>query len=255
MKLFFCLVLVLSASRLLAQQTVKDSVVRRDTINIHGYVYDEAGKPVKYIELRSSQKYIDFDRINITTRTDTSGYFILEGVKFNDTLTFEENVLYAPKPVYNKGSRFLMIYLPSALVKDVSERGQITISAKRRHPKIIPSFIRDYKANAGCFLGGVHVAARFRDGYGRFIQLVNEQVHYPTKAIENNIEGTVQVSFKVKRNGIPDEFKILKGIGYGCDEELINTIKRLGGWIPGIENGRPVMMTQTVSVEFKLTDK
>jgi TonB family protein len=80
-------------------------------------------------------------------------------------------------------------------------------------------------------------------------------VHYPTKAIENNIEGTVQVSFKVERNGIPDEFKILKGIGYGCDDELINTIKRLGGWIPGIENGRPVVMVQTVSVEFKLTDK
>lgn len=255
MKLFFCLLLILSASKLFAQQTKKDSIIRRDTINIHGYVYDEAGKPVKYIELRSSQKYIDFDFLNISTRTDTLGHFMLNGVKFNDTLTIEKNVLYVPKPVYNKGSRFLMIYLPFASIKDANEKGQAIISAKRTHVKVTPSFIRSYKENVGCFFGELHEAPRYKDGNDRLIQLINEQMHYPAKAINNNIEGTVQVSFKVEKNGAVYDFKVLKGIGYGCEEELINTIKRLGGWIPGIENGRLLVMDQTVSVEFKLTDK
>ncbi|QEM08499.1 TonB family protein [Mucilaginibacter rubeus] len=255
MRSFFSLLLILAASRLFAQQTKKDSIVKRDTINIHGYVYDEAGKPVKYIELRSSQKYIDFDRVNITTRTDTSGHFTLEGVKFNDTLTVEENILYASTPIYNEGSRFLIIHLPFAALKDVNQKGQMIISAKRTRAKTVPSFIRKSSDDPYCPFIGLHLAPRYKSGNERFIQLVNQQVLYPAKAIENNIEGTVQIAFKVEKDGTLTGFKVLKGIGYGCEEELINAIKRLGGWIPGIDNGRPILMTQTVSVEFKLTDK
>jgi TonB family protein len=246
---------VLSALNLFAQQTKSGSIVRRDTINIRGYIYDETGRPVKDIRLYSSQKYIDFEGTNIVAQTDTSGHFILEGVKFNDTLTVEENILYAPRLVYNKGSRFLIIYLPFAAPKDINQKGQITISAKRARSKIVPSFTRKISNDAYDPFIGMHLVAYYKGGNERFIKLVNQQVHYPAKAVENNIEGIVQIAFKVEKDGRPAGFKVLKGIGYGCEEEVINTIKNLRGWVPGIENGRPVVTSQTVSVEYKLTDK
>lgn len=60
-------------------------------------------------------------------------------------------------------------------------------------------------------------------------------VKYPKAAIENKIEGTVTVSFKVGADGALSDFIIEKGIGYGCDEELIRLIKEGPVWNQSLE--------------------
>ena len=49
--------------------------------------------------------------------------------------------------------------------------------------------------------------------------------NYPKKAEENNIEGTVVVQFDMDSNCMFVNFRILKSLGYGCDEETIKAIK------------------------------
>jgi len=255
MRLFLFSILLLFSLKLSAQKSKPDTVIKRDTINLRGYVYDQTGKPIKYIRLQSTQKWMDTPLWNIGAMTDTTGYFQLNGIKFSDTLTFEKNVLYNLVPVYNKGSRYMVIYLASATPVDITADAPIKVNATRKHKRITPSFDLNYSRQANIDNFEIHMIPRFKDGNKHFAEQIKRQIQYPSKAIDKNIEGTVTIGFQIKRDGTPINFKVLQGIGYGCEEELINAIKRLGGWIPAIENGRPILMEQTVSVEFKLTDK
>jgi protein TonB len=49
--------------------------------------------------------------------------------------------------------------------------------------------------------------------------------------------------------------KVLKGIGCGCDEEALRIVSDSPKWRPGKLAGLPVDITQTVTIQFKLTDK
>jgi len=254
MRLFLCAMMLLASFKLLAQKSKPDTVIKRDTINIRGYIYDRMGRPIKHIGLESTNPWMEAPSWHVGATTDSSGYFELKGAKFNDTLTFEKSVLYNTVPVYNKGSRYMIIYLASLHPIDITDKKPIAVTAVRKHRKITPSFDVIYStANIDKF--SFQAPPKFEGGNEHFIELIKQQLHYPQKAIDNNIEGLITVGFQVERDGFPVNFKILKGIGYGCEEALINIIKSLSCWRPAIENGRPVVAAQTVSVEFILTDK
>lgn len=68
-----------------------------------------------------------------------------------------------------------------------------------------------------------------RDEYQKYLKT---NVKYPAAAIDNNISGEVIVSFTVNSDSSLTDFKIDKGIGFGCDEELIRLIKAGPAWIP-----------------------
>ena len=89
------------------------------------------------------------------------------------------------------------------------------------------------------------------DGMVAYKKYLARNLKYPEKAKENEISGKVSVSFTVNEKGKPSGFKILKGLGYGCDEEAIRLIKEGPEWSPKIENGLPVESKQTLVVEFR----
>ena len=94
MKFFLFATLLLISFRSYAQKSKPDTVIKRDTINLRGYVYDRMGKPVKYIKLESTQTWMEGPSGHLAASTDSTGYFQISGIKFNDTLTFEESLLY-----------------------------------------------------------------------------------------------------------------------------------------------------------------
>jgi TonB family protein len=63
-----------------------------------------------------------------------------------------------------------------------------------------------------------------RDAYRKFVSM---HLAYPAQALENGIQGTVYLSFVVDHMGRVIEVKVLKGIGYGCDEEACRVIRLL----------------------------
>jgi protein TonB len=89
-------------------------------------------------------------------------------------------------------------------------------------------------------------------GEGALIAYIAKNTKYPPMARENNIEGTVFISFVVEKDGSVSDVKILRGIGGGCDEEAKRVIKNLPNFAPGRQNGRPVRVQFNVPVKFKL---
>lgn len=63
-----------------------------------------------------------------------------------------------------------------------------------------------------------------RDAYRKFVA---EQLIYPPLALEKGIQGTVYLSYVVDDMGEVIEAKVLRGLGYGCDEEALRIIRLL----------------------------
>lgn len=88
---------------------------------------------------------------------------------------------------------------------------------------------------------------------GNFYQFLAKNISYPKEAIKNKIEGTVIVQFFITASGEVREIKILKGIGYGCDEEAIRVIQLTNkAWSPGEHKGVKVDSVHTVPITFKI---
>lgn len=87
-------------------------------------------------------------------------------------------------------------------------------------------------------------------GKKAYEKYLDDNVRYPGEALKNKIKGKVRVEFAVHADGSLDQYKVVKGLGYGCDEEVIRLIKDGPKWSPTTENGRPVESKVRVGVKF-----
>ena len=86
------------------------------------------------------------------------------------------------------------------------------------------------------------------------MQWLGENINYPRYARDNGIEGTVYVSFIINTDGSISDATVVKGIGFGCDEEAVRAIMDMKKWIPGKQNANPVRVKTTIPIKFELED-
>ena len=84
---------------------------------------------------------------------------------------------------------------------------------------------------------------------------MRNKIQYPSLAQQSGIQGTVFVQFVVLKTGEISNIKILRGIGGGCDEEAVRTVKAMPKWIPGRQNGEAVSVMFQIPVKFQLAMK
>ena len=70
-----------------------------------------------------------------------------------------------------------------------------------------------------------------------YLEYLKINLKKPKQAIENQISGTVEVEFKVNKKGELSDFKVIKSLGYGCDEEAIRLIREGPKWLPKTYGG------------------
>ncbi len=92
-------------------------------------------------------------------------------------------------------------------------------------------------------------------GRKAFNQYLEQNVVYPPVAKAKKIEGKVTIQFKVQQNGQLTDFLVIKGIGGGCEEELIRLVKEGPTWTAELNKGQPVANTVRVRFNFRLSDK
>ena len=98
----------------------------------------------------------------------------------------------------------------------------------------------------------VDVMPIYPDGDHELMEFIAANVDYPKEAIEKGIEGRVFVKFIVEPDGSISNASIVRGIGYGCDEEAIRVIESMPAWEPGRKNGKVVRVSMTAPVSFNL---
>ena len=88
-------------------------------------------------------------------------------------------------------------------------------------------------------------------GWETFYKTLKKHTKYPRQAERIGTRGKVFVEFTVNEKGELSHFKVLKGIGNGCDEEACRVIK-LTKWKAGKQRGRPVNVKMVQPMSFNL---
>ena len=74
---------------------------------------------------------------------------------------------------------------------------------------------------------------------------------YTAEAKKNKIEGSVTVAIVVDKKGDVVDAKVVKGLGYGLDENAIIAVKEWK-YKPAQKDGEPIAVKMEVPVEFYL---
>ena len=91
-------------------------------------------------------------------------------------------------------------------------------------------------------------------GIKDFYSYIGQNLRYPQEARKAGVQGKVFIQFVVDEYGELTEFKSLKGIGHGCDEEAIRVLQSAEAWNPGTTDGKPVKVRMVMPITFKLDD-
>ena len=106
--------------------------------------------------------------------------------------------------------------------------------------------------NEGQIFTSVEVNPEFIGGQAKMYQYLGENIKYPESARRANISGRTFVRFVVEADGTIGDVEILKGIGFGCDEEAVRVVKSMPVWNPGQKNGKNVRVYYNLPIVYKL---
>jgi TonB family protein len=100
----------------------------------------------------------------------------------------------------------------------------------------------------------VEQSPEFPGGLKELYAFLGNNIVYPKLARQNGTKGRVIVQFVVQKDGALTNIKVVRGIGDGCDEEVLRVMKLSPLWKPGMQNGKTVDVAYTVPVAFLLNN-
>jgi len=134
-----------------------------------------------------------------------------------------------------------------------------TAAAKKRKGRASVVFSTDNALKVEKDKDGVYSKAEqmpeYPGGQEALSSFVENNIAYPQNAIDQNTEGTVNVSFVVDENGkVINPLVTGKYAGNGLDDEAVKVVKQMPAWKPGLVKGKPVKTRLSLPVTFKLAD-
>jgi protein TonB len=91
----------------------------------------------------------------------------------------------------------------------------------------------------------------FPGGQAAFAQFMRRTLQYPDAALAANISGKVHVRFTVSEDGHLLNPEVVKGLGYGLDQEALRLVRLMPWWTPGKVNGQPVRVRYVLPLVFR----
>ncbi len=92
---------------------------------------------------------------------------------------------------------------------------------------------------------------KYAGGSKAFREFISLNLHYPTPALEGKVEGIVFVEYDIHDDGTVRNPRILKGLGYGCDEEALRVVSLLQ--YEKVKNrGVRLKVTSKTTIHFRL---
>ncbi len=92
----------------------------------------------------------------------------------------------------------------------------------------------------------------FPGGDHELLKYIADNLKYPQEAMESGVQGRVFVQIIVEPDGSISNPKIIRGIGYGCDEEAVRVVESIPGFNPGKKKEEVVRVLYTIPVVFEI---
>ncbi len=100
-------------------------------------------------------------------------------------------------------------------------------------------------------LVSAEVMPEFVGGPAALQRYMQKSLRYPPLALRNSVDGRVFISFTVQADGSIADVQVLKGLGFGTDEEAARVVKNMPAWTPGRQNKHPVAVRYTMPITFR----
>lgn len=94
------------------------------------------------------------------------------------------------------------------------------------------------------------ILAEFPGGGAAMNRFIYSHMEYPDSAKRAGIEGKVILQFKVDTLGIITNINVLRGIGFGCDEEAKRIVSLMPRWKPGQKDKQSVISLYHLPIVF-----
>ncbi|QOI96451.1 MAG: TonB family protein [Flammeovirgaceae bacterium] len=172
---------------------------------------------------------------SIGTVTDATGNFQIESAQPNPSLVFS----------------FIGLQTQEVAVAD---RNQVDVQMALDVTQLSEVVVTGYGIQGEAYTPTVELA---HPGIGNraFKQYLEKNLQYPREALDKKVEGRVTIEFFVETNGALSGFTVIRGIGAGCDEEVIRLVREGPKWEPTRRDGVPVRDKARVRLKFDLPKK
>ena len=90
----------------------------------------------------------------------------------------------------------------------------------------------------------------FPGGETALMNYISEHLVYPQEAKDAGVEGRVFIGVVVMKDGSLACAKVLKGLGYGCDEAALEVFEGMPKWLPAMKRGKAICYPYVVPVFF-----
>ena len=81
---------------------------------------------------------------------------------------------------------------------------------------------------------------------------LSDKLQYPELAQKNGVEGMVTVEAMIGEAGEVLSVHMAQGIGFGCDEAVMELVSNMPQWTPAIKNGQRVVQKVFIRAHFRL---
>ena len=185
---------------------------------------------------------------NISAKTFSGSELMTE----NLSKAIKEMDMWQPLQLSNgKQSALLSYRFMGAVSKDGAFPGDELLRLRRgSHSLAVESLSTE---NEGKVYEVVGQMPEFPGGSGALMAWIDQNLHYPSIAEENGIQGRVVCTFVVERDGSITNVKVSRSIDPSLDKEAVRVLKKMPKWNPGrLADGVAVRVRYTVPVTFKL---
>jgi TonB family protein len=200
---------------------------KQTNLEIEGYVKSSDGKvlPEAIITVKGTR---------YGTMTDRNGHFKLN-VNDNNTTLIISFAGSETREIRIDGITEVMVKLVNSQ-NMLDEMG--VVSARNANQEVIFTTVEEQP--------------EFPSGVEKMYEYIGQNLVYPKTAQRDNIQGKVFVKFVVTKYGDIGQIKTLKGIGYGCEEEVARILANMPTWKPGEQDGEKVNVYFTMPIAFRL---
>jgi protein TonB len=95
------------------------------------------------------------------------------------------------------------------------------------------------------------IEAEYPGGPDAWKKFLGQNLHYPDDAVNNEISGTVWVTFLVHKDSTISNLQVIAGPEKGgLREEAVRVITASGKWAPATVDGHPVKFYKKVPIKF-----
>lgn len=141
----------------------------------------------------------------------------------------------------------LFIVFKSDLSAQNGQEGSDTIKVKKQ-----PEQIETGSDDEPEIFVVVEIMPEFPGGNDSMAKFIRANLNYPDSAIKYGIQGKVMVEFVIDEEGQIINPRIVKGMGWGCDEEVLRVVRMMPRWNPGKQKEKPVKVRFVLPVRFQL---